>query len=76
MGKATICIGKNEDTGQLRSAAKLIGAFVFATGIEQFLYFLNPKFPAVTVQAGLCQTWSEHQIVGFLTHRLKYFTHA
>ena len=26
--------------------AKLISAFVFATQIEQFLYFLNPKFPA------------------------------
>ena len=24
----------------------------------------------MTVQPGLCQTWSEHQIVGFLTHRL------
>ena len=26
--------------------AKLISAFVFATGIVQLLYFLNPKFPA------------------------------
>ena len=26
----------------------------------------------MTVQAGLCWTWSEIQIVGFLTHRLKY----
>ena len=25
--------------------AKLISAFVFATPILQFLYFLNPKFP-------------------------------
>ena len=24
----------------------------------------------MTVQAGLCQTWSEPQIVGFLTHML------
>ena len=24
----------------------------------------------MTVQAGLCQTWSEPKIVGFLTHRL------
>ena len=24
----------------------------------------------VTVQPSLCQTWSEHQIVGFLMHRL------
>ena len=28
--------------------AKLICAFVFATGIVQFLYFLNPKFQAST----------------------------
>ena len=26
--------------------AKLIRAFVFATRIVQFVYFLNPKFPA------------------------------
>ena len=26
---------------------------------------------SLTVQPGLCQNWSEHQIVGFLTHRLK-----
>ena len=26
--------------------AKLISAFVFATGIERFLDFLDPKFPA------------------------------
>ena len=26
----------------------------------------------MTAQAGLCRTWSETQIVGFLMHRLKY----
>ena len=26
----------------------------------------------MTVQPGLCQTWSEPQIVGFLMHRLKW----
>ena len=40
MGKPTICIGENKVT------AKLTSAFVFATWIVQFLYFLNPKFPA------------------------------
>ena len=34
MGKPTICIGKNK------------GAFVFATRITQFLFYLNPKFQA------------------------------
>ena len=54
--------------------AKLISAFVFATQIVQFLYFLNPKFTAsnsVLVQLGLCQTWSETQKTGFLVSRLK-----
>ena len=58
--------------------AKLISAFVCATGIEQFLYFLNPKFASSSHlwqhrQVGLCQTWSETQIVGFLTGRLDMF---
>ena len=48
MGKPTICIGENKDADQLRGnrAAKLISAFVFATGIVQFLSYLNPKFQA------------------------------
>ena len=41
MGKPTICIGENKGA----VTAKLISAFVFATRIVQFLYFLNPKFP-------------------------------
>ena len=36
MRKPTICIC---------FTAKLISAFVFATRIVQFLFFLNPKFP-------------------------------
>ena len=40
MGKPTIYIGEN------KVADQLIGAFVFATGILQFLYFINPNFPA------------------------------
>ena len=49
MGKPTICIGENKDADQLRgnrTATKLISAFVFATWIVQFLFFLNPKFQA------------------------------
>ena len=50
MRKPTICICENKDADQLRSncdavTAKLISAFIFATRIVQFLYFLNPKFP-------------------------------
>ena len=40
MEKPTICIGEN------KGAAKLISAFVFATRIVQFLFYLNPKFEA------------------------------
>ena len=46
MRKPTICICENKGADQLRSTtAKLISAFVFTTGIVQYLYFLNPKFP-------------------------------
>ena len=41
MGKPTIWICENKDAGQLRG---LISAFVFATRIVQFLFYLNPKF--------------------------------
>ena len=45
MGKPTICIGENKDADQLRGVtAKLNSAFVFATRIVQFLFYLNPKF--------------------------------
>ena len=43
--KPTFCICENKDADQLVTA-KLIIAFVFATQIEQSLYFLNPKFQA------------------------------
>ena len=46
MGKPTICIGKTKAQISFSVAAKLISAFVFASRIVQFLYFLNPKFPA------------------------------
>ena len=47
MGKPTICICENKDTHiSFAVTAKLINAFVFATQIVQFLFFLNPKFQA------------------------------
>ena len=42
MGKPTICIGENKDADQLRGYR----AFLFATRIVQFLFYLNPKFQA------------------------------
>ena len=40
MGKPTICKGENKDADQLRSYS----AFVFATRIVQFLFYLNTIF--------------------------------
>ena len=77
MRKPDIWICENKDTDQLRGnhdTAKLISAFVFATGIVQSLYVLNPKFQAsskMAVQLGLCRTWSETPKTGLLTTRLK-----
>ena len=47
MGKPTICIDKNKDADQLRGNRE-ISAFVFATRIVQFLFYLNPKFQAAS----------------------------
>ena len=47
MRQPTICICENKGVDQLRGfTAQLISAIVFATQIEQSLYFLNPKFQA------------------------------
>ena len=55
MGKPTICIGENKDADQLRGTAKLISAFVFATRMVQFLFYLNPKFQASSYFLCLCR---------------------
>ena len=39
-------MGKTKTQISFAVTAKLICAFVFATWIVQYLYFLNPKFPA------------------------------
>ena len=51
--KPDFCLCENKAADQLRGSqisfavtAKLISAFVFATRIVQFLFFLNPKFQA------------------------------
>ena len=71
MRKPTICIGENKGADQLRSNCEADHAFVFATRIVQFLYFLilNPQFPAsihssVCVRPGRCgrnpNCWFSH----------------
>ena len=42
--KPDFCLGENKGADQLRG--NLISAFVFATRIVQFLFYLNPKFQA------------------------------
>ena len=44
MGKPTICIGENKGADQLRGFISLISAFVFATRVVLFPFYLNPKF--------------------------------
>ena len=45
---------ENKDADQLCSyIAQLISAFVFATGIVQFLFSINPKFQASNILLGL-----------------------
>ena len=69
MGKPTICIGENKDADQLAVTAKLISAFVFATRIVQFLFYLNPKFQA---SSSFVSDLDGNHIVGFPTRRLKF----
>ena len=47
MRKPDFSLSENKDADQLCGVtAKLISAFVFATRIVQFLFYLNPKFQA------------------------------
>ena len=55
--------------------AKLINIFVFTTRIVQFLFFLNPKFPASSHLLCLCQTCSETTLLVFLITWLIYTSH-
>ena len=75
--KPTICMGENKDADQLRGNREADQRLCFRYTDSTFPPLLIPKFSrfwvsSVTVQAGLCRTWSETQIVGFVTHRLKY----
>ena len=46
MSKPTICICETKAADQLSGNHEADQRLVFITGIVQFLYFLNPKFPA------------------------------
>ena len=75
MRKPTICMGENKDADQLRGNREADQLLCFRYTDSTFPPLLIPKFSrfwvsSVTVQAGLCWTWSETQIVGFVMHRL------
>ena len=79
MGKPTICICENKDADQLRSNCEGDQRLRFpymdsAVSLLLISEISSFKPASVTVQAGLCWTWSKTQIVGFLVHRLIYFS--
>ena len=75
MRKPTICMGENKDTDQLHGNREADQRLCFHYTDSMFPPLLIPKLSrfwvsSVNVQAGLCWTWSETQIVGFFMHRL------
>ena len=75
MGKPTICICENKDADQLRGNREADHAFVFATRIVQFLFYLNPKFQASSSFLCLYRPVFGNHIVGFPTRRLIFMFH-
>ena len=70
MGKPTICIGKNKDADQLLGNREADQRLCFRDPDNTIPPLLNLKissfYPAsVTVQAGLCRTWSETTLLVF-----------
>ena len=75
MRKPTICISENKAADQLRGNREADQRLCFRSTdstISLLLKYEISSFqPAsVTVQPGLYRTWSDTQIVGFVTHRL------
>ena len=70
--KTTLCTyAKTKTQISFAETLKLISAFVFATWIVQYLYFLNKNFKPLAISSG-CTAWFVSdlvriQIVGFLT---------
>ena len=70
MRKPTICIGKNKGSDQLRINCEADQCLCFRYADSTFTLLLKSKIssfkPAsVTVQPGLCQTWSETTLLVF-----------
>ena len=72
-------MGENKDADQLRGNREADQRLCFRYTDSTFPPLLIPKFSrfwvsSVTVQAGLCWTWSETQIVGFVMHRFQWYS--
>ena len=79
MRKPTICMGENKDADLLRGNREADQRLCFRYTDSTFPPLLIPKFSrfwvsSVTVQAGLCWTWSETLIVGFVMHKLIFIS--
>ena len=77
MRKPTICMGENKGADQLRGNREADQRLCFRYSDSTIPLLLKSEISSfwlfsVLVQAGLCRTWSETQIVGFVTHRLIY----
>ena len=73
--KTCVCICKNKDADQLRgncAADQIISAFVFATQIVQFFYFLSATFKYVAIFCGYTATVSD--LVGNPNDRFSHDT--
>ena len=75
MGKPTICIGENKGPDQLRGNREADQRLCFRYSDSTIPLLLKSEISSfwlfsVLVQVGLCRTWSETQIFGFVTHRL------
>ena len=80
MKKPAICISENKGADQLCGNCEADQRLCFCYTDSRIPLLLKSKISSykpfsVTVQAGLCRTWSETQIVGFLMQRLKMFAH-
>ena len=76
MRKPAFCICENKDADQLRgnheADQRLCFRYIDSTISLLSKYEISSLWPSsVTVQPGLCQTWSETPKTGFLITRLK-----
>ena len=75
MRKPDFCLCENKGADQLRSNCEADQRLCFRCTASTLSLLIKSEISSFyaasgTVHVGLCRTWSETQIVGFLTHRL------